>query len=151
MTEYTGFDMTKPLEWNYNQLKKLNQNKMSKENRIPFDIEKWNSGEYEAVYRDGIKPLAIYHIEEANYQVISVPIHRDLFSHTKNGSFIDDNNLQDKDLFLIPKKKKGWVMVIEASNGFFPVSGRESIGLSEKKEWADRFHYKIVFESEFEY
>lgn len=83
------------------------------ENKIEFDLELYNSGEYDVVTRSG-KPVKIAGVnDEAGryYQVVGWII-VDPASWSTNGMFYHGES-SEKDLFLIPKKKiiKGWANV----------------------------------------
>ena len=81
--------------------------------RIPFDLEKYQSGEYEAVCRDGSKDIIIgaYNPNAKDYK-LAAWVESELYCYTENGLInkeIDFTTQQD--LFLIPKAKKfqSWV------------------------------------------
>lgn len=147
------FDMTKPIEHNDEVLNNLNQNKMKE--RIPFDLEKWQSGEYDVEYNNGNKPLAVYHIKEANvWQIVSVNGNNVPFFHFSSGHFLSDKKNCYLDLFLTPKKKKGWVVVYCSSRGqvysnAYIISNNEEI--SKNKEYNKSAGSIVIHESEFEY
>jgi hypothetical protein len=85
---------------------------MEKENkRIPFDWEKYQSGEFEAVCRNGIKPEQLtYNPNGFNFQ-ISAWIGDVVRVFTNDGFYAMSKYSTDFDLFLIPKPKKfqAWV------------------------------------------
>jgi hypothetical protein len=87
--------------------------------RIPFDLEKYQSGEYEAVCRDGSKDIIIgaYNPNAKDYK-LAAWVESELYCYTENGLInkeIDFTTQQD--LFLIPKPKKFQAWVNLYSNG----------------------------------
>jgi hypothetical protein len=79
--------------------------------RIPFDWEKYQSGEYEAVCRDGSIPEMItYNPNAGDSHKIGAWIGGYLRAYYKNGLYVNEET-RDVDLFLIPKPKKfqAWV------------------------------------------
>ena len=81
--------------------------------RIPFDWEKYQSGEYEPVCRDGKKDIIIgaYNPKSKEYK-LAAWVESELYCYTENGLInkeIDFTTQQD--LFLIPKSKRfqAWV------------------------------------------
>lgn len=87
--------------------------------RIPFDWDKYQLGEYEAVCRDGSKDIIIgaYNPNAKDYK-LAAWVESELYCYTENGLInkeIDYTTQQD--LFLIPKTKKFQAWVNLYSNG----------------------------------
>jgi hypothetical protein len=79
--------------------------------RIPFDWEKYQSGEYTPICRNGDKPEQIaYNPNAKESKRIAMWIQSELYSRCEDGTTWADREL-DYDLFLIPKTKKfqAWV------------------------------------------
>jgi hypothetical protein len=79
--------------------------------RIPFDWEKYQSGEYEAVCRDGSKPEMItYNPNAIEANKIAMWVDGQLYSNRINGLLWSEGEMPH-DIFLIPKPKKfqAWV------------------------------------------
>lgn len=91
---------------------------MNMENkRIPFDWDKYQSGEYEAVCRDGRKPEQLtYNPSGFNFQ-ISAWIGDVVRVFTNDGFYLISKYNTENDLFLIPKQKKFQAWVNLYSNG----------------------------------
>ena len=90
-----------------------------KKERIPFDWELLQSGQYEAVYRSGEKPLSIWKKkhEITNFPIITEMMDADvLHCHKINGKCYETTEWP-RDLFLIPipKKIEGWVVFNEGA------------------------------------
>jgi hypothetical protein len=92
----------------------------TEQKRIPFDWEKYQSGEYEAVCRDGRKDIIIgaYNPNAKDYK-LAAWVESELYCYTENGLInkeIDYTTQQD--LFLIPKPKKfqAWVNLYDNGN-----------------------------------
>lgn len=83
------------------------------ENKIQFDLEKYNSGEYNVVTREGL-PVKIAGVNEeaAEFKRVVGWICGVIFSWSLNGIYSKSGESK-YDLFLIPKKKiiKGWANV----------------------------------------
>lgn len=85
--------------------------------RIPFDWDKYQSGEYEAVCRDGRKPEQLtYNPSGFNFQ-ISAWIGDVVRVFTNDGFYLISKYNTENDLFLIPKQKKFQAWVNLYSNG----------------------------------
>jgi len=85
--------------------------------RIPFDWEKYQSGEFEAVCRDGVKPdYLAYNPNAKAEQRIAMWRNGELFSTRENGLTFNSTE-STHDLFLIPKPKKFQAWVNLYSNG----------------------------------
>jgi hypothetical protein len=85
--------------------------------RIPFDWEKYQSGEYQAVCRNGIKPEQLtYNPNGFNFQ-ISAWIGDVVRVFTNDGFYLMSKYNTENDLFLIPKSKKFQAWVNLYSNG----------------------------------
>ena len=83
--------------------------------RIPFDWEKYQSGEYEAVCRDGSKPEMITYNPNAKEKVkIAMWVDGQLYPRFENGQTWQDLE-GTLDIILIPKPKKfqAWVNVYD--------------------------------------
>jgi hypothetical protein len=124
---------------------------MNKNNSIQFDIKKWETGEYDAIYRNGENPIEILISKKAKEcEVISVTCDGELTLHYNNGQHgrIVENSL---DLFLTPKKKKGWVLVYDRIHFLEPLffTNEKTKEISKKRGLKRGF--KILHESEFEY
>jgi hypothetical protein len=88
--------------------------------RIPFDWEKYQSGEYEAVCRDGRKPEQIvYYPGALSIVKITALVDGTIETFNDDGSwkFVREEE-SEFDLFLIPKAKKfqAWVNVYDSGN-----------------------------------
>jgi hypothetical protein len=86
--------------------------------RIPFDWEKYQSGEYEAVCRDGSIPeqITYYQTAKNDYKIVSI-INGCIEAFTQDGFWSEPNDENEYDLFLIPKPKKFQAWVNLYSNG----------------------------------
>jgi hypothetical protein len=83
----------------------------TEQKRIPFDWEKYQSGEYEAVCRDGSKPEMITYNPNAKEKVkIAMWVDGQLYPRFENGQTWHDSE-GTLDIVLIPKPKKfqAWV------------------------------------------
>jgi hypothetical protein len=79
--------------------------------RIPFDWEKYQSGEFEAVCRDGsIAEQITYNPNAKNFK-IGAWVDNELERFLLDGSYQSNRSQSALDLFLIPKPKKyqAWV------------------------------------------
>jgi hypothetical protein len=86
--------------------------------RIPFDWEKYQSGEYEAVCRDGRKPEQIvYYPTALNVVKITALVDGCIETFKDDGSWKFIREESEFDLFLIPKSKKFQAYVNLYSNG----------------------------------
>ena len=88
--------------------------------RIPFDWDKYQSGKYEAVCRDGRKPEQIvYYPTALNVVKITALVDGTIETFNDDGSwkFVREEE-SEFDLFLIPKAKKfqAWVNVYDSGN-----------------------------------
>jgi hypothetical protein len=84
----------------------------TEQKRIPFDWEKCQSGEYQAVCRDGRKPEQIVYYPNASTSVkITALVDGTIETFNDDGSWKFIREESEFDLFLIPKKKKyqAWV------------------------------------------
>jgi hypothetical protein len=80
--------------------------------RIPFDWEKYQSGEYEAICRDGRKPEQIvYYPTALSIVKITALVDGTIETFNDDGSWKFIREESEFDLFLIPKPKKfqAWV------------------------------------------
>jgi hypothetical protein len=92
----------------------------TEQKKIPFDWEKYQSGEYEAVCRDGRKPEQIVYYPSALSSVkITALVDGTIETFNDDGSwkFVREEE-SEFDLFLIPKAKKfqAWVNVYDSGN-----------------------------------
>lgn len=79
--------------------------------RIPFDWEKYQSGEYQAVCRDGSIPEMItYNPNAIEANKIAMWVEGQLYSNRINGLLWSEGEMPH-DIFLIPKAKRfqSWV------------------------------------------
>jgi hypothetical protein len=88
--------------------------------RIPFDWDKYQSGKYEAVCRDGRKPEQIvYYPGALSIVKITALVDGTIETFNDDGSwkFVREEE-SEFDLFLIPKAKKfqAWVNVYDSGN-----------------------------------
>jgi hypothetical protein len=93
---------------------------MNNENkRIPFDWEKYQSGEYQVVCRDGSIPEQITYYPNSidNYKITAL-CSGVIRTFTVNGYWDKINNPTSRDLLLIPKPKKfqAWVNCYDNGN-----------------------------------
>jgi hypothetical protein len=91
----------------------------TKNKRIPFDWEKYQSGEYEAVCRDGRKPEQIvYYPTALSIVKITALVDGKIETFNDDGSYKFLRREESEfDLFLIPKRKKFQAWVNLYSNG----------------------------------
>jgi hypothetical protein len=104
--------------------------------RIPFDWEKYQSGEYEAVCRDGSIPeqITYYQTAKNDYKIVSI-INGCIEAFTQDGFWSEPNDENEYDLFLIPKPKKYQAWVNLYSNG-----AAQSFVSKEVADEFNRFH-----------
>jgi hypothetical protein len=89
---------------------------MEKE-RIPFDWDKYQSGEYQAVCRDGSIPEMITYNPNAKNFKIGAWVDNELERFLLDGSYQSNRSQSAIDLFLIPKPKRFQAWVNLYSNG----------------------------------
>jgi hypothetical protein len=91
---------------------------MNNEKRIPFDWDKYQSGEYEAVCRNGDKPEMITYNPNAKNFKIGAWVDNELERFLLDGSYQLNRSQSAIDLFLIPKAKKfqAWVNLYDNGN-----------------------------------
>ena len=79
---------------------------------IPFDWEKYKSGKFEAITREGYKPKQVYNLEGADKPICYVLEQRTI-SCQSSGKWLLAENSEDnyKDLFLRPKTVKKWALL----------------------------------------
>lgn len=84
--------------------------------KIPFDLEKWNTRKYIVEKRNGVRPIAIYHIKEATLPILFVGPDGSTCPYRLDGrySVMCDS---EHDLFLIPRTKKVKVYLNFHKNG----------------------------------
>jgi len=120
---------------------------MNNENkRIPFDWDKYQSGEYEAVCRDGSKPEMItYNPNAQEGHKIAAWISGNVRGYHENGMFVKGEIL-DNDLFLIPKPKKFQKWINVYSDGYIYSFHFEAIArdMSTKFETDSRKYIKTI-------
>jgi hypothetical protein len=85
--------------------------------RIPFDWEKYQSGQYDVVCRDGRKDIIIgaYNPNAKDYK-LAAWVESELYCYTENGLINKERGFTTLiDLFLIPKPKKfqAWINVYD--------------------------------------
>lgn len=83
------------------------------ENKIEFNLEKYNSGEYDVVTREGLSVHIAGVNKQANkYCKVVGWIDKEIYAWMLNGKDFEGGK-SGYDLFLIPKKKiiKGWANV----------------------------------------
>jgi hypothetical protein len=85
--------------------------------RIPFDWDKYQSGEFEAVCRNGDKPLFLTYNPNAKNFKIGAWVDDELERFLLDGSYQSNRSQSAIDLFLIPKPKKFHAWVNLYSNG----------------------------------
>ena len=84
--------------------------------RIPFDWEKYQSGEFEAVCRGGAKPEQItYYPKSKELMKITALVNCCIETFTQDGFWVARKEESDIDLLLIPKPKRfqSWVNVYD--------------------------------------
>jgi hypothetical protein len=115
---------------------KPNNKKMNTENkRIPFDWDKYQSGEYEAVCRDGEKPEQLTHNPNAiEANKIAMWVKGQLYSNRINGLLWSEGEMP-YDIFLIPKPKKFQAWVNLYDNGYCTSYKNESDAELLKKRY----------------
>ena len=104
--------------------------------RIPFDWDKYQSGEYEAVCRDGRKPEQIvYYPGALSIVKITALVDGTIETFNDDGSWKFIREESEFDLFLIPKPKKYQAWVNLYSNG-----AAQSFVSKEVADEFNRFH-----------
>jgi hypothetical protein len=104
--------------------------------RIPFDWDKYQSGEYEAVCRDGRKPEQIvYYPTALSIVKITALVDGTIETFNDDGSWKFIREESEFDLFLIPKPKKYQAWVNLYSNG-----AAQSFVSKEVADEFNRFH-----------
>jgi hypothetical protein len=104
--------------------------------RIPFDWEKYQSGEYEAVCGSGAIPENITYFKNAekSYKLAAL-VYGDIKTFTEDGHWKESKESTGLDLFLIPKAKKFQSWVNLYSNG-----AAQSFVTKEVADEFNRFH-----------
>lgn len=88
------------------------------ENKIEFNWEKYQSGAYDVVTRDGRKVEQLHKFDvSGNYPFFGV-CNDTVYNWYSNGLIWDDGELTETDLFLIPKVKEG--PIVEANETIIP-------------------------------
>jgi hypothetical protein len=103
--------------------------------RIPFDWDKYQLGEYEAVCRDGEKPEQITYNSKAEPYPIGAWVDVRMCTFDNKGKYGIFNKEHSYDLFLIPKPKKFQAWVNLYSNG-----AAQSFVTKEVADEFNRFH-----------
>ena len=105
--------------------------------RIPFDWDKYQSGEYEAVCRDGkFKPENInYYPNADNDYKLTALADGEIRTFTIDGYFRCGKNDSSYDIILIPKAKKFQAWVNLYSNGYCTSYKNESDAELLKKRY----------------
>ena len=117
--------------------------------RIPFDWEKYQSGKYEAVCRDGRKPEQIvYYPGALSIVKITALVDGTIETFNDDGSwkFVREEE-SEFDLFLIPKPKKfqAWVNVYDTGAA---VSWSNEDIAKQYEQWNNGFVKTILIEWE---
>lgn len=90
------------------------------EKRIPFDWGKYQSGEFEAICRDGSIPEQIvFYSKSLESMKITALVNNCIETFTEDGFWKKSKDESECDLFLIPKKKKFQAFMNLYSNGHF--------------------------------
>jgi hypothetical protein len=104
--------------------------------RIQFDWEKYQSGEFEAVCRDGRKPEQIVYYPNALTGVkITALVDGEIETFNYDGSWKFITAESEFDLFLIPKPKKFQAWVNLYSNGQAVTWNNEPIAKQQQKSF----------------
>jgi hypothetical protein len=105
--------------------------------RIPFDWDKYKSGEYQVVCRDGRKDIIIgAYNPNAKEHKLAAWVESELYCYTGNGLINKERGFTTLiDLFLIPKAKKFQAWVNLYSNG-----AAQSFVTKEVADEFNRFH-----------
>jgi hypothetical protein len=110
------------------------------DNRIPFDWEKYQSGEYEAVCRDdNYKPEQLTYNPKADLYKVAAWVKNACRTFTEKGEVIGSKESK-YDLFLIQKKKKYQSWVNLYSDGF----AKEYINEDDAKMFKPRYEDENV-------
>jgi hypothetical protein len=76
---------------------------------IPFDWDKYNSGEWDVVYRDGNKPKGVYHISVLEVQqILTISNEGQTLWHYLTGEYLRSKTQHGYDLLLTPKQVTRW-------------------------------------------
>lgn len=90
---------------------------------IPFDLDKYNSGEWDAVYRDGSKPKGVYHIAALEVQqILTISDEGQTMWHYLTGEYLRSRTPHSFDLILAPKQVTRWFNLYKDHNGRLSVS-----------------------------
>jgi hypothetical protein len=86
--------------------------------RIPFDWDKYQSGEFEITCRDGIKPEQLTYNSKAEPYPIAAWVGLRMCTFDNKGKYDLDDKEHSYDLFLIPKPKRfqAWVNFYDNGN-----------------------------------
>ena len=94
--------------------------------KIEFDLELYNSGEYDVVTREGV-PVKIAGVDDESKECHKVIGWAGGYTYgwSLSGRYTDKNYDSPSDLFLIPKKKiiKGWANVYQYNDNALYLSG----------------------------
>ena len=117
--------------------------------RIPFDWEKYQSGEFEAICRDGRKDIIIgAYNPNAKEHKLAAWVESELYCYTGNGLINKERGFTTLiDLFLIPKAKKfqAWVNVYDTGAA---VSWSNEDIAKQYEQWNNGFVKTILIEWE---
>lgn len=111
--------------------------------RIPFDWEKYQSGEFEITCRNGIKPEQITYNPKAYTYVVAAWVKDVLRTFTEKGVHTVHNDQSDYDLFLIPKPKKFQAWVNLYSNGAAIPWSNEDLA-KQYEQWNNGLFVKTI-------
>ena len=116
--------------------------------RIPFDWEKYQSGEYQVVCRDGSIPEQIVYYSNAvsKYKLVAL-VCGTLETFTEDGFWKQSKEESEYDLLLIPKPKKflAWVNVYDTGAA---VSWSTEDIAKQYEQWNNGFVKTILIEWE---
>ena len=85
---------------------------------IPFDWDKYNSGEWDVKYRNGENVKALYYIPEAAIQdIITIQNSGEVMWHYLTGEYLRSKTQHSYDLLLTPKQVTRWFNVYRDIDG----------------------------------
>jgi hypothetical protein len=120
----------------------------TEQKRIPFDWEKYQSGEYQVVCRDGSIPEQIVYYSNAvsKYKLVAL-VCGTLETFTEDGFWKQSKEESEYDLLLIPKPKKfqAWVNVYDTGAA---VSWSNEDIAKQYEQWNNGFVKTILIEWE---
>ena len=107
-----------------------------KSNLKPFDIQKAREGK--PVYtRDGRKARIICFDAKGTFPIIALVdenAEEYAFSYTEDGKFSSETAISNKDLMMLPEKKKGWVNIYEDMRIYASEEGAK-MGISPERTY----------------